>query len=100
MQRNPQEPGTWCDWSQWRVYQTNQDTELQVFNYGIIGIGDTFAYTILKNYKLSDCSIERGKIVAYRVIRDAIDVGAYGLGEPIDIWTINQPIEEILLKNP
>ena len=26
--------------------------------------------------------------MAYRVIKDAIDVGAYGLGEPIDIWTM------------
>jgi hypothetical protein len=26
--------------------------------------------------------------VAYRVIKDAIDIGAYGLGEPVDIWTM------------
>lgn len=27
--------------------------------------------------------------MAYRVIRDAIDVGAFGLGEPIDIWIMD-----------
>lgn len=33
-------------------------------------------------------NIEKGKLVAFRVIKDTINVGAFGLGEPIDIWTM------------
>jgi len=66
------------------------DTELQEFGFGAIGIGDTFAHTILKSYDVRELSVEEGKALAYKVIRDAIEVGAFGLGEPIDIWTITK----------
>jgi hypothetical protein len=45
---------------------------------------------------------ERAKLLAYKVIREAIEVGAYGLGHPIDIWEISKagakqaPREEVL----
>ena len=30
--------------------------------------------------------LEQAKFLAYKVIEEAIQVGAYGLGPPIDIW--------------
>ena len=72
----------------WHVAPDCSDELLDELGYACSGIGDTFAYTLLKNYYSSDMEIEKGKLVAYRVIKDAIDVGAYGLGEPIDIWTM------------
>ncbi len=71
-----------------------KDTELQEFGYGATGIGDTFAYTILMNYYVNIFSVDLGKVLAYRVIKDAMEVGAFGLGEPIDIWTITQVKEK------
>ena len=61
--------------------------------FAATGIGDVFAYTILGNYYRKDINISRGIILAYRVIKTAIETGAWGLGEPIDIWilTCNGP---------
>ena len=56
--------------------------------FAATGIGDVFAYTILGNYYRKDIDISRGIILAYRVIKTAIETGAWGLGEPIDIWTL------------
>jgi len=64
------------------------DEFLDEMGYACSGIGDTFAYTLLRNYYSSEMDIRKGKLVAYRVIRDAVDIGAYGLGEPVDIWII------------
>ena len=63
---------------------------LDEIGYGCSGSGDVFAHTLLKNYSVKDLDVEKGKIVAYRVIKEAIEIGAYGLGEPIDIWTITE----------
>jgi proteasome beta subunit len=63
---------------------------LEEIGIGASGIGDTFAYTILKGFNVRQLTVDAGKVLAYRVIRDAIDVGAFGLGEPIDIWVITE----------
>jgi len=33
--------------------------------------------------------MEKGVLLAYKVLEEAIAVGAYGLGPPIDIWKIS-----------
>jgi hypothetical protein len=43
--------------------------------------------------------VERGKLLAYRIIKDAIDIGAFGLGEPIDIWTMKMVDEKPEIHN-
>ena len=68
--------------------------------YVALGIGDVFAHSILHGRNIREHSIEQGILLAYKVIKDAIEVGAYGLGEPIDIWTVkpgnpNVSIEQI-----
>lgn len=67
-----------------------KDEELQEFGYAASGIGDTFAYTLLRGKDIKCMSCEEGKVLAYRVIHEAIEVGAFGLGEPIDIWVIRK----------
>lgn len=79
----------------WHISPDCADELLEEFGYGCSGIGDTFAYTLLKNYYFSDINIEIGKLVAYRVIRETIEIGAFGLGEPIDIWTLNKENGEV-----
>jgi len=79
----------------WHITPDCAEEFLDELGYGCSGIGDTFAYTLLKNYYSPEMDIERGKLVAYRVIKEAIEIGAFGLGEPIDIWTLNKETGEI-----
>jgi 20S proteasome alpha/beta subunit len=72
----------------WRIAADGSDEFLEEIGYGCVGSGDIFAYTLLKNYNVKELDTEKGKLIAYRVIKEAIKVGAYGLGEPIDIWAI------------
>lgn len=89
----------------WRIAPDGLDEFLEDIGYGCVGSGDIFAYTLLKNYNVKELDIEKGKLIAYRVIKEAIGVGAYGLGEPIDIWTVSKDgtkqvsEEEILALN-
>jgi 20S proteasome alpha/beta subunit len=50
---------------------------------------------LLKRYYSDEIDIEGGKLVAYRVIKEAIEIGAFGLGEPIDIWVLDKTTGEI-----
>lgn len=51
-----------------------------------LGIGAPFAYALLQKYQGVDLSLDEGSLLAFKVIQEAIEVGAYGLGEPIDVW--------------
>jgi 20S proteasome alpha/beta subunit len=73
----------------WHINPDCIDEFLEEFGYGTSGSGDVFAHTLLKNFKVKDLSIDQGCLIAYRVLRDAINIGAFGLGEPIDIWVID-----------
>jgi 20S proteasome alpha/beta subunit len=72
----------------WHIAPDGGEEFLEEIGYGCIGIGDIFAHAFIKDYYSSELDIERGKFLAYRIIKDAIEIGAYGLGEPIDIWTM------------
>lgn len=57
------------------------------------GSGDLFAYALLGKYWNNESFRARvttaeGSGLAYKVIEEAILVGSYGLGEPIDIWVV------------
>jgi 20S proteasome alpha/beta subunit len=74
----------------WHINPDCADEFLEEFGYGTSGSGDIFAYTLLKNFEIKEFSVEQGPLIAYRVLRDAIDIGAFGLGEPIDIWVVDK----------
>jgi 20S proteasome alpha/beta subunit len=74
----------------WHIAPDCSDELLDDIGYGCTGNGDVFAYTILKIFYVKDLDIERGKLIAYRVIKEAIEIGAYGLGGPIDIWSLDK----------
>lgn len=63
-------------------------------NYCAIGIGDAFAQISLKDYDTRSLNVEIVKVLVYRAIFDAIETGAYGMGEPINIWAIKLNNEE------
>lgn len=74
----------------WHVNPDCCDELVEEFGYGCTGNGDIFAYSSLKNFNVKELSTNEGALLTYRVIRDAIEVGAFGLGEPIDIWVVNK----------
>jgi 20S proteasome alpha/beta subunit len=74
----------------WHIAMDCSDEFLDELGYGCTGIGDVFAHTLLRRYPVKDLDVERGKLIAYRVLKEAMEVGAYGLGEPIDIWVISK----------
>jgi 20S proteasome alpha/beta subunit len=83
----------------WHILPDGGEEFLEELGYGCVGIGDTFAHAFIKDYYNSDLDVERGKLLAYRIIKDAIEIGAFGLGEPIDIWTMKMVDEKPEIHN-
>lgn len=54
------------------------------------GSGDLFAYALLRKYQGKSLNLKCASILAYKVMQEAIEVDAYGLGHPIDVWQIDQ----------
>jgi 20S proteasome alpha/beta subunit len=54
------------------------------------GTGDLFAYALLQKYQGCNLNIDKASLLAYKVLEEAIAVGSYGLGPPIDIWHITK----------
>lgn len=52
------------------------------------GSGDLFAYALLGKFDLTKVTLEMAKVLAIKVIEEAIHVGAYGLGSPIKMYEI------------
>jgi len=65
----------------------------------VVGSGDLFAYALLRKYQGLKLDLERASILAYKVIEEAIEVGAYGLGPPIDVWQITREGVKNLSEN-
>lgn len=57
--------------------------------FAVSGSGDMFAHALLTKYSGTPLTCERAKLLAFKVIEEAIQVGAYGLGPPIDIWQVD-----------
>ena len=54
------------------------------------GNGADFAYALLCKYHGTPLATEEASVLAVKVIEEAIRVGAYGLGPPIDVWHITK----------
>jgi len=52
------------------------------------GSGDLFAYALLRKYQGRDLKLSRARVLAYKVMEEAVSVDAYGLGPPIDVWEV------------
>lgn len=73
----------------WHIGKDGNDELLDEIGYACTGGGDIFAYTILRGFDAKNLEMGKAKLLLYRVIKDAIEVGAYGLGGTISIWAIN-----------
>jgi 20S proteasome alpha/beta subunit len=72
----------------WHILPEGGEEFLEELGYGCTGIGDTFAHAFIKDYYNPELNMEKGKVLACRIIKDATETGAFGLGEPIDIWAV------------
>ncbi|MGI0141772.1 MAG: hypothetical protein ACREBF_03955 [Candidatus Micrarchaeales archaeon] len=72
----------------WHIGKDGNDEYLDDVGYACTGSGDAFAYTILRGLDIKAFDMNTGKLIAYKAIRKAGDVGASGLGDPIDIWSV------------
>lgn len=82
----------------WHITPDCRDESLEDLGYGCTGNGDIFAHTLLKEFDIKSMEIEEGKLIAYNTIKLGIEVGAYGLGEPIYIWTLVKEKNGIEIK--
>jgi len=57
-------------------------------NFAAIGSGKPWAQAIFRPFLFKERNIELGKVFAYRVLHDAIDLASYGLAAPVRIWTL------------
>lgn len=64
------------------------DTQLEDYGFAAVGGGAHFAYRVLSGFGKHPWSLEAGKIVCYKVIHEAINVAAFGLGHPIQMWEL------------
>ncbi|MBT9148328.1 MAG: hypothetical protein DDT32_02100 [Syntrophomonadaceae bacterium] len=54
------------------------------------GSGALFAYALLQRYQARVYDIQRASLLGFKVIEESIEVGAWGLGFPIDVWQISE----------
>jgi hypothetical protein len=56
-----------------------------------IGVGDDFAFALLQKYEdtIRKFNTDKALVLVYKILNEAIKVGAYDLNFPIDIWVIN-----------
>lgn len=52
------------------------------------GNGANFAYALMQKYQQTELGLEAAALLAFKVIDETIQVGAYGLDYPIDIWLV------------
>lgn len=63
------------------------------------GNGAMFAYALLQKYQGMEMVLQQANILAFKVIEEAIDVGSYGLGMPINIWNVKPSNVQELSEN-
>lgn len=82
-----------------RIYHISIDAiDTRFDDYHAVGFGVPFAQVVLKNYPINQLTIEQGKVLAYKVIKDAMETGAFSMEYPISLWTIEYNKKPIAKK--
>src|SRR5262249_2569863 len=58
-------------------------------NFNAIGSGKPWAQAIMRPHLRAKRDLELGKIQAYRILEDSIEIAATGLAPPIHLYTLN-----------
>jgi len=64
------------------------DTQLEEYGFASVGSGAHFVYAVLSGFGKQPWTLKTGKIACYKVVHEAINVAAFGLGPPIQIWEL------------
>jgi 20S proteasome alpha/beta subunit len=75
-----------------RIVEFNYDgspTDYGDLGYQAIGSGDIFARATLLGQDTHDLTLDQARTLGYMTVQRAIEIAAYGLGYPIDIWTLS-----------
>lgn len=65
----------------------------QDFGYAAIGAGDNLAYVLLRKYHARSLSWDKAKLVAYHVIKEAIDCFPTHLSDPVVLWATTEEVQ-------
>jgi proteasome beta subunit len=68
------------------LHITSNGTPEWIDRFFATGNGANFAYALLQKYQGRGLTIAQASLLAFKVIEEAIEVGSYGLGPPIEIW--------------
>jgi 20S proteasome alpha/beta subunit len=72
------------------LHITSSGTPEWISSMFATGNGANFAYALMQKYQNIPLSLESASLLAFKVIDETIQVGAYGLDYPIDIWLIRE----------
>jgi len=64
-------------------------TDYEELGYQAIGSGNIFARASMQGHQTHNLSLDRARILGYMTVQKAIEIAAYGLGYPIDVWTLS-----------
>jgi len=67
---------------------TNGTSEWVEGRFAATGNGELFAHALLQKYASRSLSMDQAKLLAYKVIEEAIEVVSFGLGPPIHVWEV------------
>ena len=79
------------------ITENGSATNCEVFGHHAIGVGDVFAEAHLWGYKTHDLTLDQAKILAFMIVKKAIEIAGFGLGPPIDIWTLTKATGQVAI---
>lgn len=65
--------------------------QLEDYGHAAIGSAKTFAQARMYPHRRRYPTLDWGKVIAYRTMKEAIDMALYGVAEPIHLWSIESP---------
>jgi 20S proteasome alpha/beta subunit len=75
------------------IDHTCQRTRYEDRGLHAIGSGAAFgqlANLLMGHFQANDRPLAHGKLIAYRVMRSVIEISAYGVGEPVEMWVVDK----------
>lgn len=66
--------------------------QLEDYGHAAIGSAAQFAHARMYPHRRRFPSLGWGKVIAYRTMKEAIDIALYGVAEPIQFWAMEPPI--------
>lgn len=65
--------------------------QLEDYGHAAIGSAAQFAHARMYPHRRRYPTLGWGKVIAYRTMKEAIDIALYGVAEPIQFWVMERP---------